>query len=254
MAWASRWLGRWSVRLRERLHVRWNRCRAAFLPEPYRTFLPYTMVGLARLRSLDRLVRLIDEEGIRGDVIECGTCNGGSGAILARIACRSPLGRHTFLLDSFAGLPPAGPRDDPKATKYTGLCRGHPATVRDLLHRAGVPDSTATLVPGWFHETLPTLPASPIALLHIDADWYDSVSVCLEHLYDRVSPGGCIVLDDYGYWQGCRTAWHDFCASRGLDIELTPVDGIGVWCRKSGRESAAGAGSVATAPAGVSAP
>jgi O-methyltransferase len=233
------WLGRWSVRCRERLHSAWNRCRAAFLLEPFRTFLPYTMVSLARLRCLDRLVRLVDEEGIPGDVVECGTCNGGSAAILGRIACTSPLGRHTFLLDSFAGLPPAGPRDDPEAAAYTGLCCGNPDTVRALLRRAGVPDAAATLVPGWFHETLPTLPPAPIALLHIDADWYDSVHVCLEHLYDRVSPGGCIVLDDYGYWQGCRRAWEDFGAARGLEITLTPVDGIGVWFRKPGRCAAA---------------
>jgi len=199
------------------------------------------------LRSLDRLVHQIDQDEIPGDVIECGTCNGGSAAILARVACRSPFGRRTYLLDSFAGLPQAGPKDDPRAANYTGLCCGNQATVRGLLRAVGVPDDAATLVPGWFHETLPTLPPAPIALLHIDADWYDSVRICLDHLYDRVSPGGFVVLDDYGYWQGCRTAWHDFADDRGLEIDLVPVDGIGVFFRKPGRSSDEGTGALVAA-------
>jgi O-methyltransferase len=220
------------VRLREGLRGAWNRARAAFLPEPYRTFLPYTMVGLPRLRSLDRLAHEIDDREVPGDVVECGTCNGGSAAILARVACRSSRDRHTWLLDSFAGLPPAGPRDGPGAAAYTGTCRGSLDRVREVLRRAGVPDDSATLVPGWFHETLPGLGVRRIALLHIDADWYDSVRVCLEHLYDRVSPGGFVVFDDYGYWQGCRAAWQEFRAARGLEVELTDVDGIGAYFRK----------------------
>jgi O-methyltransferase len=206
--------------------------QALFLPEPYRSVLPYTMVGIKRLQTLDRLVRQVDEQGVGGDVVECGTCNGGSAAILARVACRSPLGRHTWLLDSFAGLPPASDRDGAMALEYTGLCRGQADQVREVLRRVGVPEQAATLVRGWFHETLPTLAVERVALLHIDADWYDSVTVCLEHLYDRVQPGGFVVFDDYGYWEGCRRAWHNFATARGLQVALTPVDGIGVYFQK----------------------
>jgi O-methyltransferase len=247
MARPLRWL---PVRWRERLHARVNRLRAPFLPEPYRVVLPHTMVSLPRLRNLDRLIRLLDEEGVPGDVVECGTCNGGSGAVLARVACRSPLGRHTWLLDSFAGMPPAGPEDGPDAAAYTGSCKGNLDRVREVLRTAGVDDPAVALVPGWFHETLPTLPANPVALLHVDADWYESVRICLDHLYDRVSPGGFVVLDDFGYWQGCRRAWQEFRQSRGLDVELTPVDGIGVWFRKpGGAPKANGPGALAPAEA-----
>ena len=68
---------------------------------------------------------------------------------------------------------------------------------------------------GWFHETLTTftLP-EPIALLRLDADWYDSTMVCLENLFDRVAPGGLVVLDDYFAWDGCSRALHDFLSRR----------------------------------------
>ena len=55
-----------------------------------------------------------------------------------------------------------------------------------------------------------------IAFLHIDADWYDSVQLALETFYDRVSTGGVIILDDFGHWEGCREAFYDFAADRGI--------------------------------------
>jgi O-methyltransferase len=191
------------------------------------------MVGLKRLRNLHRLAHCIDERGTPGDVVECGTCNGGSGAILAGVACRSPLGRHVWLLDSFSGLPSAGGNDGPHSADYTGLCRGHPDRVRQALRSAGVRDDAVTLVTGWFNETVPTLPVTQIALLHIDADWYDSVRVVLEHLYDKVSPGGYIVFDDFGYWEGCRRACREFLTARGIHAAPTLVDGIGAYFKKS---------------------
>jgi O-methyltransferase len=200
------------------------------------------MVGLKRLKALDYLVHQIDGLNVPGDVVECGTCNGGSAAILARVACRSPLGRHTWLLDSFAGLPPAGPLDGPRAGEYTGLCHGSTDRVRQVLHRVSVPESAVTLLPGWFQDTLPHFQVERIALLHIDADWYDSVLLCLDHLFDRVCPGGFVVLDDFGYWEGCRNAWQEFRKNRGLEIELTPVDGIGVYFQKPRATARSGAG------------
>jgi O-methyltransferase len=219
-------------RTREAVLRQLNRARSRFLPEPYRSVLPYTMVGLDRLRKLDELARAIDQDAIKGDIVECGTCNGGSGAILARVACRSPHERHTWLLDSFAGLPAAGEKDGPFAAEYTGLCCGRMERVREVLERMAVPKEAVTLVPGWFQESLPHLPVERIALLHIDADWYDSVLTVLQHLYDKVVPGGYVVFDDFGYWEGCRRACEEFLAARGINVALTIIDGIGAYFRK----------------------
>jgi O-methyltransferase len=218
--------------VRERMVRQLNRFRSAFMGEPYKTVLPYTMVSLPRLRTLRTLAQQVDERGVGGDVVECGTCNGGSAAVLAQVASSSPLKRHVWLLDSFAGLPPAGPKDGKLSEGYTGLCCGSPVKVREVLAKVGVAEDRYTLVPGWFQDTLPHLTVQSIALLHIDADWYDSVLLCLNQLYDRVRPGGFVVLDDYGYWEGCRKAWEDFQEQRSLQISLTPIDGIGVYFQK----------------------
>jgi O-methyltransferase len=69
-------------------------------------------------------------------------------------------------------------------------------------------------------------------LLHIDGDWYESVKVCLDALYDRVVPGGIIQFDDYGYWKGARKAVDEFMAKREIKVPLKRLDYSGRSLRK----------------------
>ena len=71
------------------------------------------------------------------------------------------------------------------------------------------------LISGWFDQTLPQFkPPEPIALLRLDADWYESTMTCLNHLFDYVATDGLIIFDDYYTWDGCSRALHDFLSSR----------------------------------------
>ena len=88
------------------------------------------------------------------------------------------------------------------------------------------------ILPGWFAETFPSVSASQIALLNIDADWYESVKLCLEAFYDRVMPGGFISIDDYGHWPGCKKAVDEFFQTRQLTPALQQVDYTAHWFRK----------------------
>jgi hypothetical protein len=72
-------------------------------------------------------------------------------------------------------------------------------------------------------ETIPGAAPERIALLRLDTDWYSSTAHELEHLYDRVPPGGIILFDDYGYWEGARRAVDEFVAARGLRLLLAPM-------------------------------
>jgi O-methyltransferase len=181
-----------------------------------------TVVSRSKLNTLYSLARRIESAGIDGIVAECGVFRGGSAALLA--AATSPA-RQVFLFDSFQGLPAPGEKDGQQArSRYReGWCQGTAADVRAICRRLGVADSRVHMVEGWFQDTLPTFQAVPVALLHIDADWYESVRLCLETFYDRVSPGGCVVFDDYGRWEGCTRAVDEFLAARGLRDQL--VDG-----------------------------
>jgi O-methyltransferase len=187
---------------------------------------PYTVVDDARLLSLMRLVREADRRQIPGDVVECGVARGGSAAVMAAVTSR-----HCWLYDSCQGLPAPQPVDGPEAPAYTGANQTTPQTIAAALTTLQVAPARVTLRAGWFEDTFLWPGPSLIAVLHIDADWYDSVWICLHTWYDYVVPGGVIVLDDYGFWPGCRQAYADFIAARHLTPDLQRV-GDQAWWQK----------------------
>lgn len=198
---------------------------------------PYTLVSPERVHNLVRLARSIERESISGDVMECGVCNGGTAAVLARTASRSRLGRTVWLLDSFKGMPNVSEEDGVAvggrtAQSHVGQEVGDVQRVKEVLRRVKADMRRVRIVPGWFDQTFPTVTAERVALLNIDADWYRSVRLCLETFYDRVVPGGFVSIDDYGHWPGCRKAVDEFFAERGLTFKLNKVDYTAHWFRK----------------------
>ncbi len=191
----------------------------------YRQVRPYTMSSNARLRALDRAVEQVVQRRVPGDVVECGTARGGSAALMGLALRRAGDPRRMWVFDTFEGLPQANSNDPDyeHARHYTGACRGELGEVKSLFNRLDLLERT-TFVQGLFQDTLPATSIGAISVLHLDGDWYDSVMVCLETLYDRVSPGGIIQIDDYGYWAGARKAVEDFFRQRGIAPPLRYVD------------------------------
>ncbi len=193
---------------------------------------PRTMLSYRRLSSLYDLCREAEREGVPGAFVECGVWRGGAGAVMAKVA--GP-GRKTWLFDSFEGLPSPTAADGPDAPRWTGRCAAPIGEVeRFLFGTLGLDRSRVFLRKGWFDATLPADRADvgPVALLRLDADWYESTRTCLGQLYDNVSPGGWIVVDDYGFWEGSRRAVDGFLAARGLRPEIRRIDRSGAWFRK----------------------
>jgi hypothetical protein len=196
---------------------------------------PYSGLSNARLRSLYRAVVRADRLGLPGDLVECGVASGGSAGMLALASQAGGGRRRLWLFDTFEGLPPpnANDPDFEKARHYTGSCVGTLEDVRGLMERLGVADRVE-YGKGLFQQTLAQSPVRPIAVLHIDGDWYDSVTACLEALYDRVSPGGVVQIDDYGDWEGARNAVRDFFTRRGASPRLFYIDYTGRYFIKPG--------------------
>jgi O-methyltransferase len=180
----------------------------------------HTLTRSSRLNVLYTLARDLDRRKVPGAVVECGVYRGGSAAVMAQA---SEGARDLHLFDSFQGLPPPGERDGRLAREqfHEGWCAGDVAEVRKLFERLHFPASRLYIHAGWFHDTLPRAGLQQVALLHIDADWYDSVMLCLRTLYDSVTPGGYVVLDDYGRWEGCTRATNDFLKERGLEERVS---------------------------------
>lgn len=201
----------------------------------YRQIRFATMCSSARLRGLYRSLHYVVSHNIPGDVVECGTAQGGSAALMALTLRQLGSRRKLWLFDTFEGLPAPTPEDPDfeLADLFTGTCVGTLNEVRELFRRLGVLDDVEFLK-GLFQDVLPTTLVPPISVLHIDGDWYESVKVCLEFLYDKVVPNGVIQFDDYGYWKGARKAVDEFFERRELDVRLRRLDYSGRFLIKPG--------------------
>lgn len=197
----------------------------------FRAVAPYTKVSREKLGRLRQLAQAVDRDRVPGALVECGVFKGGGAAVIAASAAPS---RQVFLFDSFEGLPPPGAEDGrvARARYAEGWCAGTEDEVRTIFSTLGLLGPRVHLVKGWFADTFPVARVGPIALLHIDADWYESVRLCLERFWDDVSPGGYVVFDDYARWEGCTRGVDEFVAARGLG-PLEPTGKAGHYLRKA---------------------
>jgi hypothetical protein len=85
---------------------------------------------------------------------------------------------------------------------------------------------------GWFKETLPAAPIDRLAVLRLDGDLYESTMDALEALYNKLSPGGFVIVDDY-ILPKCRAAIADFRRAKAIADPVLDIDGAGVFWRKS---------------------
>jgi hypothetical protein len=196
----------------------------------------HTMIGLTRLRHVRGCIDRILKENIPGDFIETGVWRGGTCIFMrAMLAAYDVRDRRIWVADSFEGLPPPTPER-------------FPADARSWLHKVpvlAVPleevkgnfarydllDEQVVFLKGWFKDTLPSAAIKRLALLRLDGDMYESTMDTLKALYDKVSPGGFIVIDDYNL-APCRQAVTDFRARRYISEPLEEIDLNAAFWRK----------------------
>jgi hypothetical protein len=95
-------------------------------------------------------------------------------------------------------------------------CQASLDDVRGNLARTAYPAERIRLVQGKVEDTLRVARHVPgrIAILRLDTDWYESTRVELEVLFERVTPGGVVIFDDYGHWAGAKKAVDEFLATQ----------------------------------------
>lgn len=198
---------------------------------------PYTMLSEARLYSLFSLVKQICQKNMPGNIVECGVAGGGSTALMAAVIQRySKQPRWLYAFDSFSGMPAPTEKDRHQGIPAdqtgwgTGTCAAPETTVQEICSKLKVRQIVKT-VKGYFQETLPKMRnmVGMISLLHVDGDWYESTQVIFQNLYDRVVNDGYIQVDDYGHWEGCRQAVHEFAEEKQITLNLQPIDETGVF-------------------------
>lgn len=196
-----------------------------------------TMIGLERLDNLQSCIETVLADGVPGDLIETGVWRGGACIFMrAVLKVHGVSDRTVWVADSFRGLPP------PDADRYPADAGDdhwtRPALaigvqqVQDNFRRYGLLDDQVRFLEGWFKDTLPTAPIDKLAVARLDGDMYESTMDALNALYDRVSVGGFLIIDDYGAVEGCRQATEDFRDARGITSPLQRIDWTGAYWRR----------------------
>ncbi len=193
-----------------------------------------TMVGSERLSSLEQLCLAAIHQNIRGDFVECGVWRGGC-SILMRgvlVALEDKV-RRVWLFDSFEGLPkPTLPQDRDDRLWEIDHLRVTLESVQTNFRTFGLLDEHVLFQKGWFKDTLPVAKVDHIAVLRLDGDMYESTIIALNSLYAKVSPGGWVIVDDYGAIEACRQAVNDFRNEHRIDSPIEMVDWTGAHWRK----------------------
>lgn len=207
--------------------------------------MPFSLVGAGGLEATDRAAQSVNIAGVEGDFAELGVARGGCASLLGMSAfgANAPA-RKLWLFDSYEGLPEPGERDyvangdtgDHVRPLPKGSCFGALEEVRSVtLGKFKLPEDRIEFVQGWFENTVPATrdKIEKLAILRIDGDWYESTKVCLEGLFDKVQPGGVVIIDDYDSCIGAKRAVDEFVAANDLNVTLCSDGRGGRWFRKA---------------------
>lgn len=210
--------------------------------EIYERCAPYTMTSAERMYALYQGVRHVTARGIDGDMVECGVWRGGSAMLVAlTLAALGETSRRIVLFDTFAGMTRPGEVDrrakdgSETITKWEHFQHADHNEwafapldeVKANMASTGYPDDKFVYVQGEVEATLPDHAPERVALLRLDTDWYQSTYHEMNHLFPRLAPGGVLVLDDYGSFEGARKAVDQFVEETGTALFLHRIDSTG---------------------------
>ena len=188
----------------------------------------------AALGELFEQVKLAEETSRAGVLIEAGCALGGSAIVIA--AAKSKC-RPLFVYDLFGMIPPPSERDEADVheryrviksgksggiggKKYYGYVENLFDTVTGNFSRLGLPieANNVHLIKGLFQDTLQI--NEPVALAHLDGDWFDSVMTCLQRIEPYLVKNGVLVIDDYDRWSGSRKAVDEYFKDKQNSYEF----------------------------------
>lgn len=187
----------------------------------------YSSSSKQRLYATALACQYAIQNEIKGDFVECGTWRGGHAIIAKAIFDSYDSERKVWIFDTFSGMSSPSEFDldlngksakiefnkyaenmpkDQNLWRHSGIVE-----VKKNFESLGLEIDTVEFIQGMVEDTLLSnhLPGS-IAVLRLDTDWYESTKIELEVLYPLLSPGGVLIIDDYGHWKGCRKAVDEY--------------------------------------------
>lgn len=194
---------------------------------------PYSMVGQARLDSLQLMIETVLREKIPGDFLEAGVWRGGASIFMrAMLNLWGDKQRKVYVADSFQGLPAPQLKQDENLNFHLDPTLSVSIdVVKSHFSRFGLLDDRVEFMSGWFEDTLRVPEPKQLAILRADGDLYKSTMDILDNLYHRVTPGGFVIIDDFGAIPACRQAVDDFRREHQIDNPIQTIDWTGAYWR-----------------------
>jgi len=178
----------------------------------------YTMVGKTRLENFRAAIHEVDRNNIGGAIIETGVWRGGAMIMAAVVSEEAQSNRDLYLYDAFESIPGYGgsksflENSQEEVESYFDLFTLHD---REKIH----------FVKGLFKDTVPLWKkGTPIAILRVDGNFYDSYSDVLYAMYADVPVGGIVIFDDVMSHPAVTRCWVDFKNDQGLVEDLIRID------------------------------
>lgn len=197
-----------------------------------------SMIGWRRMNHLRNECERVIREGVAGDFLEAGVWRGGAVMMMRAVLKAYAVGdRRVFAADTFAGMPPDTDARDSAAFLRDAAPFAVPLEeVKAALFRYGLLDKQIVFLVGDFAATLKSAPTDRLAILRLDGDTYTSAKDTLVALYDKLSSGGSLILDDYFLFADYKRAIDEFRDEHDIADPIVRIDSYGGYWIKHGRD------------------
>lgn len=159
-----------------------------------------------------------------GDFVDCGVNTGIFSRAIINYIDFNKTGKTYYLLDTFEGM-------DPRFSTDSELSRHEKIgyyTQNNLYNQVvkTFEDFNVKIIKGAVPETLPLVDSDKICFLSVDMNCVLPEIEALEYFWCKISPGGIILLDDYGYANSTndqKEAHDKFANSKNVKILSLPT-------------------------------
>lgn len=193
----------------------------------------HTMIGLKRLNNLHNMLSVVKNNKIFGDFVETGVWRGGATIFIQAYNKMYELKKNVFVCDSFEGLPEPNiikyPQDLGDTHYQESFLKVSLEIVKSNFQLYNLLDENVIFIKGWFSETLKdNRDIKNISMLRFDGDMYGSTMDVLNNLYQKISSGGVLIVDDYCL-PNCKKAVEDFRIIKNIANKIEKIDKCGIF-------------------------
>ena len=189
-------------------------------------FQQISLTSDVNLWSINQCLKYIKRNEVQGDIVECGIYNGNTLSYIGKISENLKLNRKIWGYDTFDGFIENFFSDKDrdfktgKKTKFKkeNISFSKEEVMKNILINDKINQDKYVLIKGDILKTLDENKNLPekISFLRLDTDIYKTTKKQLEILYPRLSNGGILHIDDYGWAPGVKFAVDEYFSNSNI--------------------------------------